>query len=131
MSGDLPRSSFTDAQDSQAHKDDVRRLADLLRSYGVDAEIDQYAEEGRQDWNEWAHRHFVEANLVTIVASPKMGAFGDGTTPGIQVCGVQAEMTVIRDPLQRDRPPPTKNVLPVVLPGETLDRLPDFVGPTR
>lgn len=109
------------AQDSQAHKDAVRSLADLLRSYGVDAEIDQYAEEERQDRNEWAHRHFM--------ASPRVKAFGDGNAPADQNRGVQAEMTVLRDLLQRDRPTWTKKILPAVLPGGTIDGLPDFVGP--
>lgn len=124
-----PKVFIAYAQDSQAHKDAVRSLADLLRSYGVDAEIDQYAEEERQDWNEWAHRHFTAADFVIIVASPRMKAFGDGTAPADQNRGVQAEMTVIRDFLQRDRPTWTKKILPVVLPGGSIDGLPDFVGP--
>lgn len=124
-----PKVFIAYAQDSQAHKDAVRGFADLLRSYGVDAEIDQYAEEERQDWNEWAHRHFTASNFVIIVASPRMGAFGDGTAPVDQNRGVQAEMTVIRDLLQRDRPTWIKKILPVVLPGGTVDGLPDFVGP--
>jgi hypothetical protein len=127
--GRHPKVFIAYAQDSQAHKDAVRSLADLLRSYGVDAEIDQYAEEERQDWNEWAHRHFTASDFVIIVASPRMKAFGDGTAPADQNRGVQAEMTVIRDFLQRDRPTWTKKILPVVLPGDTIDGLPDFVGP--
>ncbi len=117
------------AQDSQAHKDAVRSLADLLRAYGVDAEIDQYAEEERQDWNEWAHRHFMASDFVIIVASPRMKASGDGTAPADQNRGVQAEMTLLRDLLHRDRPTWIKKLLPVVLPGRTIDELPDFVGP--
>lgn len=127
--GPHPKAFIAYAQDSQAHKDAVRSLADLLRSYGVDAEIDQYAEEERQDWNEWAHRHFTASDFVIIVASPNMKAYGDGTAPADQNRGVQAEMTVIRDFLQRDRPTWTKKILPVVLPGDTIDDLPDFVGP--
>jgi hypothetical protein len=102
--GRHPKVFIAYAQDSQAHKDAVRSLADLLRSYGVDAEIDQYAEEERQDWNEWAHHHFTASDFIIIVASPRMKAFGDGTAPADQNRGVQAEMTVIRDFLQRDRP---------------------------
>lgn len=124
-----PKAFIAYAQDSQAHKDAVRSLADLLRSYGVDAEIDQYAEEERQDWNEWAHRHFTASDFIIIVASPRMKAYGDGTAPPDQNRGVQAEMTVIRDFLQRDRPTWTKKILPVVLPRGTIDDLPDFVGP--
>ena len=127
--GPHPKVFIAYAQDSQAHKDAVRSLADLLRSYGVDAEIDQYAEEERQDWNEWAHRHFTASDFIIIVASPRMKAFGDGTAPADQNRGVQAEMTVIRDFLQRDRPTWIKKILPVVLPGGTIDGLPDFVGP--
>ena len=127
--GRHPKVFIAYAQDSQAHKDAVRSLADLLRSYGVDAEIDQYAEEERQDWNEWAHRHFTASDFIIIVASPRMKAYGDGTAPADQNRGVQAEMTVLRDFLQRDRPTWTKKILPVVLPGGTIDGLPDFVGP--
>jgi hypothetical protein len=128
-SGRHPKVFIAYAQDSQAHKDAVRSLADLLRSYGVDAEIDQYAEEERQDWNEWAHRHFTDSDFVIIVASPRLKAVGDGTAPADQNRGAQAEMTVLRDFLQRDRPTWTKKILPVVLPGGTVDGLPDFVGP--
>ncbi|MFD5823846.1 SEFIR domain-containing protein [Lentzea sp. NPDC060358] len=127
--GHHPKVFIAYAQDSPAHKNAVRSLADLLRSYGVDAEIDQYAEETRQDWNEWAHRLVTESDFVIIVASPRMKAVGDGTAPADQNRGVQAEMTVIRDLLQRDRPKWTKKILPVVLPGGTIDELPDFVGP--
>jgi len=127
--GGPPKVFIAYAQDSQAHKDDVRGLADLLRSYGVDAEIDQYAEEVRQDWNAWANKHFKESDFILIVASPKMRVFGDGNAPANQNRGVQAEMTVIRDFLQRDRTAWTKKILPVVLPGGTLDGLPDFLGP--
>jgi SEFIR domain len=128
-SGRHPKVFIAYGQDSQAHKDAVRTLADLLRSYGVDAEIDQYAEEERQDWNKWAHRHFVASDFVIVVASPRMKAFGDGTAPADQNRGVQAEMTVIRDFRQRDRPTWTKKIPPVVLPGGTIDEFPDFVGP--
>src|SRR6266540_3011731 len=127
--GRPPKVFVAYAQDSQAHKDDVRRLADLLRSCGVDAEIDQYAEEERQDWNAWADKHFKESDFIIIVASPKMGAFGDGNVPADQNRGIQAEMTVIRDLLHCDRAAWTRKILPVVLPGGTLEGLPDFLGP--
>lgn len=118
------------AQDSQAHKNDVRQLADLLRAEGgVDAEIDQYAEDERQDWNAWAVRHFRESDFIAVVASPMMGAFGDGNAPADRNRGVQAEMTVIRDLLHRDRATWTKKILPIVLPGGTVEGLPDFLGP--
>lgn len=127
--GRPPKVFVAYAQDSQAHKDDIRGLADLLRSCGVDAEIDQYAEEERHDWNAWADKHLRESDFIVIVGSPKMGAVGDGNAPADQNRGVQAEMTVIRDFLQRDRAAWTKKILPVVLPGGTLDGLPDFLGP--
>lgn len=46
-----PKVFIAYAPDSQGHRDAVRKLADLLRSCGVDAEIDQYAEDQRRDWN--------------------------------------------------------------------------------
>lgn len=127
--GRSPKVFIAYAQDSQAHKGDVLELADLLRRCGVDAEIDQYAEEERQDWNAWAIKHFKESEFILVVASLRMKAFGDGNVSTNQNRGVQAEMTVIRDFLQRDRASWTKKILPVVLPGGTLEGLPDFLGP--
>ncbi|GAB1512559.1 SAV_2336 N-terminal domain-related protein [Actinophytocola sp. KF-1] len=114
------------AHDSQAHKDDVRRLADLLRMNGVDAQIDQYAEEDRQDWTRWTYRQILESDFIIVVASPIMKAADDGTSPADKNPSVRSQMVLLRNHIQQET---RRNILPVVLPGGTRDELPMFVFP--
>jgi hypothetical protein len=88
------------AHDSPAHKDQVRRLAELLRDSGVEVVLDQWVPPGRQDWGTWAIRAIV-----------------------------RCDFTIIIDELHGDRPRWKRKLLPVVLPGHTKAEIPYFMQP--
>jgi len=117
------------AHDSPEHKNGVLRLAELLMDSGVKTELDQWAEGPRQDWYGWAHDHITGSDFTIVVASARMKVVGDGSGPGDRNQGAQAEMAVVRDLLQRDRAGWTPRLLPVVLPGDSIDDIPDFLQP--
>jgi hypothetical protein len=115
--------------DSEQHKADVLRLATLLAHNGVQTELDQWAEDQPQDWYAWAHKHITSSDYTIIIASGQCKIVGDGGGPATQNRGARAEMAVIRDLLQRDRGVWRPKLLAVVLPGRSVDEIPDFLQP--
>src|SRR5262245_56003567 len=83
----------------------------------------------RRDWYAWMLREIRAADFVIVVASPGYRAVGDGTQAHDSLRGVQAEAAVLRDLLYGDRETWLGRVLPVVLPGQSLDELTAFTQP--
>jgi hypothetical protein len=113
--------------DSEAHKSDVRQLAELLHDNGIAAELDQWAEGERQDWSLWALRLLGKADFVIVVASALCRDVGDGRADPDQNWGGQSELVAIRELLHRHRATWTRKLLPVVLPGRSADEIPMFL----
>ncbi|MEV6824026.1 toll/interleukin-1 receptor domain-containing protein [Amycolatopsis sp. NPDC051102] len=117
------------AHDDPGHKETVRTLAELLVRNGIDADMDQWAGPGRQDWQAWATGLITKADFVLIIASPAYRRAGDGLAKTGDNRGVQAESATIRDLLHQDRRTWTARLLPVVLPGHEIDEIPLFLQP--
>lgn len=117
------------AHEDEPHTAAVLNLATFLQRRGITMELDHWHNDGRRDWYTWAIRAIQSADFVLVVASPRYRAVGDGSAPGDEHRGVQAETAVLRDLLYRDRPTWLGRVLPVVLPGRSLDELPTFTQP--
>lgn len=123
-----PRVFVCYAHDDAAHRCAVRELSWVLLRAGTDVRLDTWDEGRRRDWQHWAIRQITEADFVLIVASPVCRAVGDGTYDGIGHAGIHNELRVIRNILQQHRKW-EPYLLPVVLPGESIDNLPLFLAP--
>jgi hypothetical protein len=67
------------------------------------------------------------ADFVIVVASPLCRVVGDGLVSGRSNLGGQSEMALLRELLHSDRETWTRKLLPVVLPGHTVDDIPRFL----
>lgn len=105
----------------------VRELWVFLRSCGVDARLDLSAERRRQDWALWMSEQVREADHILVIASQRYRERAEGRAGPDAGRGVQWEARLIRDAFYRD-PHAVDRFLPVVLPGQTLDGVPDFLA---
>lgn len=123
-----PRIFICYAHEDDAHKKMVRDFADLLREHDLDPRIDKDQEGPRAEWDHWALGEIRAADFVAIIASPTCRAVGDGTFSGSGNAGIRSELGVIRNLLQR-HPGWSSHLLPVVLPGRSVDDIPMFLHP--
>ncbi|MGW4056685.1 SEFIR domain-containing protein [Amycolatopsis sp. NPDC004747] len=125
-----PRVFFSYSHDTPEHKDLVRRFATFLRSrIGLEVVLDQWYDNVRIDWSLWATRHLKAADFVIVVASPRYRERADGEAPPDEGRGAQFETAILRNKLTRDLEEGTRRVLPVVLPGRSIDEIPEFLTP--
>lgn len=115
--------------DSRKHCDDVREFATFLVSCGIGVHLDQWEEVARKDWYPWALGGMSGADYVLVIASACYRRMGDGLGPNDENYGGRVEAALLRDFLQRDRDRWTKKILPVLLPGHTVEEVPDFLQP--
>lgn len=117
--------SYTD--DSPEHRDAVREFARFLVRHGIDTELDQWTA-GRQDLYPWVVDRVSRAKFVIVVASPLYRRIGDGV-PVERHNQAQTEAALLRDLLIGSRPEWFHRLLPVVLPGRSVDEIPLFLQP--
>ena len=129
MAVSAPNVFVSYTHDSEEHRRDVRDFAAFLIRSGINAILDQWEDPVRRDWYAWALRNMPEVDFVLVVASTGYRRMGDGYGPNDKNLGGQAEAALLRDLLQRDRARWTEKILPVVLPGHTVDEIPDFLQP--
>jgi len=130
-SGDekAPHVFISYSHDSDKHKDLVRQFATFLRSQlGVDVYLDQWADGFRIDWSLWASQQLTDADFVLAIASPDYKRRAEGREKPSVGRGAQFEAAMIRNNLTRDLPRETRRILPVVLPGGSVDDLPSFLN---
>ncbi|HEX4221003.1 MAG TPA: SEFIR domain-containing protein [Pseudonocardiaceae bacterium] len=131
MSNDVAPIVFISySHDSPEHKDQVRAFSAFLRSrIGLDVRLDQWDDNVRRDWSLWATRLFRTANFVIVIASPEYRRRADGEAAAHEGRGAQFEAAMIRDALTKDLGAATERILPVVLPGGSVDDIPTFLNP--
>ncbi|MET9227605.1 CATRA conflict system CASPASE/TPR repeat-associated protein [Lentzea sp. NPDC003310] len=115
--------------DSERHKQDVRAFADLLRGEGIDVQLDQYYPDVRRDWYEWMLNRVPSADYVVVVASPMCRLIGDAAGDPDGNFGGRSEMGLLRELMHSRRRWWTRRMLPVVLPGGSVDDIPLFLQP--
>ncbi len=125
-----PRVFISYARESAEHDEQVRALGTLLRTrFAVDAHVDVWYENTRRDWAQWAAEQVDSAAYVLAVASPAFRARADGTTPVDVGRGARFEGGLLRSRLTHDQDEWTRRILPVVLPGYSVDDIPHFLMP--
>lgn len=108
--------------------DSVRRFWEFLRTCGIDAILDLPAAEQRRDWPLWMGDQIRLADFILVIASPAYRARAEGRSESEVGRGVQWEAGLIRDAFYRDQHVLDRFV-PVVLPGQSRDGVPDFLAP--
>lgn len=124
-----PKAFISYAHESAEHQADVLAFATFLRGAGIEAVLDLWSADARQDWYSWAIREMTDADFVIVVASARYRATGDGLDQGARNRGVQSEAALLRELVYSDRATWLPKVLPVVLPGQTTDHIPLFLQP--
>jgi hypothetical protein len=95
---------------------------------GVDARLDRVAAQRRQDWSLWMMEQVREADCVLVVASPAYKRRAEGRAAAEEGRGVQFEAALIRNAFYKDQHALDRFV-PVVLTGQSVDDVPDFLNP--
>lgn len=116
------------AQEPAEHRDEVRRLWELLRRCGVDAKLDLSANAQNRDWTVWMAEQFDEADFVLCVASAAYKRRSEERERAGRGRGVQWEARLIRTTLHRD-PKAISRFLAVVLPSQSEEGIPQFLMP--
>jgi hypothetical protein len=116
------------ANESADHSEAVWKLCKLLRENGIDARLDLVAAGQRQEWSLWMANQIREADHVLVIASAAYRQRAEGQSGTTVGRGVQWESRLIRDKFYRDQQD-LNRFLPVILPGQTIDGVPDFLTP--
>ncbi|MFF1487026.1 toll/interleukin-1 receptor domain-containing protein [Streptomyces sp. NPDC058319] len=117
------------AHDSLRHKENARRFGNLLVRNGVDAHMDQWYGGHRKDWDTWARHHINKVDFVIVLASPLCRKAFDGELSGLENPGIRSESRTIVEMLHSHRDEWTAKVLPVVLPDQTTEDIPQTLQP--
>ncbi|MFC8076222.1 SEFIR domain-containing protein [Streptomyces sp. NPDC057307] len=117
------------AHDSPQHKETARRFANLLVENGVRVDMDRYSEGKRGDWGIWARERIDQVDFVIVLASPICRKAFDGELRGRAHPGIRSESQLINERLHAHRDEWTAKVLPVVLPHELVDNIPEMLQP--
>ncbi|GAA3870227.1 FxSxx-COOH system tetratricopeptide repeat protein [Saccharothrix violaceirubra] len=115
------------AHESDEHASIVRELWLLLRSCGVDAVWDGVAAQSRRDWALWMGDQVRAADFVLVIASAAYRERAEGRV--VEGRGVQWEARLIRDAFYADQVRGIERFVPVVVPGQTVAGVPDFLAP--
>ncbi|AGM07148.1 caspase, EACC1-associated type [Amycolatopsis keratiniphila] len=122
-----PRVFITYSHDSIEHRDSVRQFADLLLLNGVDVGLDQWVQDGRQDWTKWTIEQVAKADFILVIASPAYHEAIDTTNRSGHLVGVEVDARIILETVHRDRGGRDQRILPVVLPGGSANDIPQFL----
>lgn len=120
--------SYAHSRDGLAHATLVRQFWEFLRTCGIDARLDIPAADQRQDWSLWMADEIRAADHILIIASAAYRERAEGRAEREVGRGVQWEARLIRDAFYADQNR-LDHFLPVVLPGQTIEGLPDFLAP--
>lgn len=125
----MTRRVFISYAQEVKHNEVVLELWSFLRTNGIDARLDRVAAGERQDWSLWMGEQIREADVVLCVASARYRERAEGASGRHKGKGVQWEARLIRDAFHAAQDDLQKFV-PVVLPGQGIEGVPDFLAPS-
>ncbi|MCA1186708.1 MULTISPECIES: CRISPR-associated helicase Cas3' [unclassified Saccharopolyspora] len=114
--------------ESDEHKSAVRQLADLLIDEGFDVRIDAYTLIDRVNLQNWMQQEIEKADYTLVIVSPNYEKVALGEVNWNQSRGLRAEVEIMQSKLNFDRTTWTPRFLPVLIPGHTVDEIPEFLG---
>ncbi|GLZ39091.1 SEFIR domain-containing protein [Actinokineospora sp. NBRC 105648] len=125
-----PRVFITYSHDDEPHRSLVREFAEfLMRSAGIEVTLDQWSDDQRRDWARWAMDNIAKVDYILVIASPAYKRRAEGAAPPEEGRGAQFETSLLLDNLTRDLPAQTRRIIPVVLPGRSVEEIPSFMRP--
>ncbi|WP_197522907.1 SEFIR domain-containing protein [Actinokineospora pegani] len=123
-----PKVFYSYSHDDRHHSARVRGLAAHLEREGAEGWLDQWKDHHRTDWS-WHADLMREADFIIAVGSPQYRRRVDRTAPPTEGLGAQHEGQILRDLITEDQAAALRKILPVVLPGGTIDHLPRLLNP--
>ncbi|MEU3599601.1 SEFIR domain-containing protein [Streptomyces sp. NPDC006798] len=127
--GSYPTLFISYAHDNDRHKASVRDFANLLQENGIYTHLDQWSDDSRKDWGTWASQQIGSADFIAVIASPMCRKVGDGAMEPRQHRGLQNELGIVRNHLAAEPDEWGRKVLPVVLPGGSVEDIPLTLRP--
>src|SRR5262249_48883111 len=126
-----PQVFITYAHDSTEHRDSVRRFAGLLQRHGAVVRFDQWDQGIRQEGPKWTMDQMMTADFNVVIASPAFleAAMRAAIRSSNRAPGVELEASILRDRVHGGSFGEVQRILPVVLPGGSVDDFPPFLLP--
>lgn len=112
-------------QEQEQRRDDVVRLAFVLRDNGVSADLDLFHLSEPVDWTRWGPSRVAEVDYVLVAVSPAWRQAWEGAGDSRRGGGAAAEADTLRSVYNRDRAQFMRKVRLVLLPGASRDDIPD------
>jgi WD40 repeat protein len=117
------------AHDDPAHEGQVLKFSEFLRANGVDALIDVEVAVRPQYWPDWMSTQIREGGYVLVIGSPEYRAAAEDRFPAQERKGVRWEARLLKDAFYTNHAAARDRILPVLLPGRTIEDLPDWLSP--
>ncbi len=127
--GGPPRAFISYTHDSEAHAQDVLRLANRLREEGVDCDLDQYHMAPKEGWTRWMEGSIRAADFVLVVCTETYNLRVSGQEQHGVGLGAKWEGAIIGQAVY-DADGDNEKFLPVLFSSADIEHRPTFLRAT-